>query len=653
MLRRLPPLTAICLLAISPAVLGACSDPEPDPSPLPPPDQRAPCTEHDPLKHAYFGDLHAHTGFSFDAWAYENHHRPADVYRFAKGEPIELPPLDPSGQGTRTVQLSRPLDFAAVSDHSEFLGEIALCTVPGTAAYDSETCRTLRDDPESGVVNFGAQTIVPAPKRFDLCGGGDPSCILTATAERWQEIQDAAEEAYDRSPSCGFVSFVGYEYTATPGISNNHRNVIFAGRNVPALPTTYFEAQTAWELWGELARTCLDAGTGCDVITVAHNTNLSNGTMYQPGYPGATSTDDERAQAALRARMEPVVEIFQHKGTSECRNGFADGSTAPDPLCDVEQQWPSTALDCGDGTGAGGMRLMGCVSRLDFVRNIFKAGLAEQTRLGVNPFRMGIVGSTDTHNSIAGQVDEDDFPGHVGTVDDTAVERLGAGNATHDALLNNPGGLAVVWAEERSREAIFAALRRGETYATSGPRIELRLFGGWDYTGDLCAEPDWLPRAYAGGVPMGGELPAGSTGSGPRLLVWAKAAPAAPGHFGALLQRIQLVKGWVTPDGAWHERVLDIAGSGEDATPVDEGTCEPAGPGDEQLCAVWQDVDFDPASPAFYYARAVESPSCRWSTWDCLRLPEAERPAACTDPTVPRTTQEMAWSSPVWYSPAP
>jgi hypothetical protein len=239
-------------------------------------------------------------------------------------------------------------------------------------------------------------------------------------------------------------------------------------------------------------------------------------------------------------------------------------------------------------------------------------------------------------------------------VDDTADKRLGEGTATHDARTNNPGGLTVVWAEERSREAIFAALRRGETYATSGPRIELRLFAGWDYPDGLCSAPDWVAEAYASGVPMGADLspfPSSPGSGGPRLVVSATADGGTIEHPGALLQRIQIVKGWLAPNGQSQERVYDVAGDADNGASVDEASCQPLGPGDTRLCSVWQDPEFDPDSLAFYYARVVENPSCRWSAWDCLRTVQSGEPASCSDPAVPRTTQEMAWSSPIWYSP--
>ncbi len=328
-------------------------------------EEREPCDDFDPLRQAFFGDLHAHTGLSFDAWSYDNRHVPAEAYAFARGEPIDLPPLDVDGQGTRSVTLARPLDFVMIADHAEFLGEMLLCTEPGHEAYDSPECVQLRDDPESAVVTFGIQTASTHPARLDICGS-EAGCIGGAALERWLLVQEEAEEAYDRTAACGLVTFVGYEYTSTTSVSNNHRTVIFRNAVVPALPITIYEAIDEWALWQALADQCLDAGTGCEVMTSAHNTNLSNGRMFELEYGGAATLEEEAAMAGLRARIERLVEIFQHKGETECRNGFEGLAGDPDPLCAFEEQWPADAEDGGEGTGTGGMRLWGCVSRYDY-----------------------------------------------------------------------------------------------------------------------------------------------------------------------------------------------------------------------------------------------------------------------------------------------
>jgi len=615
-------------------------------------EERAPCAERNPLRNAYFGDLHAHTQLSFDAWGYDLRVDPAHAFAFARGEPVLLPPLDADGNGTRTAHLDRPLDFAALTDHFDLVGEVRLCLTPGSPPYDTPECTAFRAGGEDAVAAFGLMLARFPPERSAAICGTDGAACRAAAQEVWGEIQAAAEAAYDRSAACGFVSFVGYEYTATPMVSNLHRNIVFRTGAVPVLPPSRFEQPTPVELWTELAGTCLDAGIGCDVIVVPHNANWSNGRLFALDYGEAEGVDAQREVAALRARLEPVFEIFQHKGNQECKNGFAGVLGLPDPICDFEQIRGAEFDDCGDGVGSGGVIGAGCVSRLDYVRNVLKLGLQEQLRLGVNPYRLGFIGSTDTHNGTPGNVAEAGFPGHVGLVDDTPLKRLGSGTVTHEGLVNNPGGLAGVWAEERSRDAIFAALRRRETFATTGPRIVVRFFGGWDYPTDLCAREDLAAVGYAGGVPMGGMLPAPAAGAvSPVFVVRAEADPGPAGTPGTPLQVVQIVRGWIDADGTAHEQVFDVAGDRDNGADVDPTTCVPSGAGAERLCAVWTDPAFDPAQHAFWYARVLENPTCRWSARDCLALDPAERPAPCTDPAVSHVIRERAWSSPVWYAP--
>jgi hypothetical protein len=618
----------------------------------PPPyvEQREPCAERSAARSVFFGDLHVHTGFSFDAYGYAVTVTPEDAYRFAKGEPVLLPPLDAGGQPSREVRLERPLDFAMVSDHAEFLGEVSVCATPGGAGYDSDVCRSYRVGGDDAVAGFAIATSLSAPPRLDVCGPGDTSCITPAARARWEDLQRAAESHYDRTAACGFVTFVGYEYTNTIDVANRHRHVMFRNDRVPSLPISHFEAPEVPELWRKLAAECLDAGDGCDAMSLAHNSTLSNG--HEFGDPLGATLEQEREVAALRARVETMAEIFQHKGASECRNGLAGVNGADDPYCAFEEVMPGDAPDCGDGLGTGGMRLWGCVSRHDYLRTVLKDGLQAEARLGVNPFKLGLIGSTDTHNGTPGKVEEHDFGGHVGTVDDTPAKRLGAGTATHDTVINNPGGLAAVWAEERSRDAIFAALRRREVYATSGPRLEVRFFGGWGFDAAACAAPD-AAAAYAGGVPMGGDLPAAPAADAqPTFLVWANADPGTPLRPGTPLERIQIVKGWLDAGGATWEEVHDVVVGGDGTASVDPATCAPVGPGAASLCGAWTDAGFDPAQRAFYYVRVLENPSCRWSAWECLRWGPADQPATCSDPAIPWTVQERAWTSPIWYAPA-
>jgi len=608
---------------------------------------RAACAAHNPLRNLYFGDLHVHTALSFDAQAFDVQTTPAEAYDFAKGAPVALPPLDINGEGTQVIQLERPLDFAAVTDHSEYLGEVEECTTPGSPNYNSPTCATYRGEVFNAVRTFGIQLATPDPTRFaDVCAPNGQECAIQGAAV-WQRVQDAAEDAYDRTSACTFTSFVGYEYTSALNVSNQHRNVIFRNERVP-YPTTCFEETHPQGLWSQLAAGCLDAETGCDVLVIPHNPNESNGNMFAVEYPGAGSVAAERVQAANRAAIEPLVEIYQHKGDSECMNGLSGVIGASDEQCEFEKD-PRNFIDCGNGTGGGGVSRFGCFSRNDFVRGVLLTGLKEDERLGVNPYRLGVIASTDTHNGTPGAVDERDFIGQRGTDDDTPAKQLGNGVLTPGGIQFSPGGIVGVWAEENSRPSIFDALRRREVYGTSGPRIAVRFFGGWGLDPGLCTDPDMLSDAYAGGVPMGSVLDP-QAAAAPSFLVSAQRDPGTMARPGTQLQRVQIVKGWIDA-GQSHQEVFDVAGDPDNGATVDTDTCVTSGPGEDELCTVWTDPSFDPAQSAFYYVRVLENPTCRWSTITCNALAPVDRPPSCTDPDVKKTVQERAWSSPIWYRP--
>lgn len=607
-------------------------------------EDREPCASRNPLRNAYFGDLHVHTVYSFDAARYDVRTRPHESYAFARGETVWLPPLGPDGKGTRPIKLRRPLDFAAVTDHAELMAETALCALDDPT-LDAKTCKSYVG--VGGVPTLGQLLSDPTPAHpDDVCGGGQ---CEARTATIWQEHQAAAEDFYDRTATCAFTTFVGYEYSASPYVSNLHRNVIFRNERVPALPVTFMDEPDASGLWAALRGACLDAGTGCDVLAIPHNSNWSNGRLFPvSGGPGGTPA--ERSQAATdRAAMEPLVEIFQHKGDAECSPGLSGPVGAPDELCTFEKMRKPPFEDCGEGVGEAGMINIGCVSRSDFVRPALVEGLKEELAVGVNPYKLGFIGATDTHNGTPGAVEEDRFQGHVGLEDDEPIERLGAPGLLPGGYISNPGGIAGVWAVENSRDALFEAMRRRETFATSGPRITVRFFGGWGYADGLCDDPDLVAKGYAGGVPMGGDLPAGD--GAPRFVVQAFRDPGTEDLPGVALQRVQIIKGWVDADGVGHEQVWDVAGDPANGASVDLATCTPTGAGADSLCAVWEDPSYDPDQRAFWYARVVENPSCRYLQWECISLPEAERPATCADPTVEKTIQERAWSSPIWHSP--
>jgi hypothetical protein len=338
--------------------------------------------------------------------------------------------------------------------------------------------------------------------------------------------------------------------------------------------------------------------------------------------------------------------MVQLKGESECRNGMYGVVGGPDELCDFEKirDLPGHPLeDCEEGAGWGAQRDRGCVSRLDYVRYALIEGLREAERIGVNPYLFGFIGSTDTHLGNPGAVAETEFVGKFGA---TPSELLTIGEKPRPSAFGSAGGLAGVWAEENTRDAIFDALARREAFATSGTRIAPRFFAGWDLPEDLCERGDLVAEGYAGGVPMGASLPDRPRADAKlRFAVQAQRDPE-----GASLERLQIVKAWYGADGNFHQAVHDVARVAPGAS-VDMETCAPRGPGADALCATWSDPDFDPSRAAVYYARVVENPSCRWTTWQCLALPPEGRPDACSDPRVPRTLQERAWTSPIWFAP--
>ncbi|MEZ5502439.1 MAG: DUF3604 domain-containing protein [Halioglobus sp.] len=603
------------------------------------------CLANNPLRNVYFGDLHVHTAFSFDSYAFDVRNRPDDAYRFARGEAVTLPPLDATGHGMQSLQLERPLDFAAVTDHAEFLGEVNICLSPESPGYFAPLCETFRNNGPVGQTLMGITLTDPAPQR-DAATCGDGERCLASARSVWEEIVDSATRYYDRSSDCAFTTFIGYEYTANTNASARHRNVIFANGNVP-LPVSYIEEPTPQRLWAALRRNCIDAGIDCDVIAIPHNSNQSNGHTFAVEYPGAVSPADEREQAQQRAAIEPLVEIYQHKGDSECANGLNDPFGAPDELCDFEKLRLPPFDICGDTPGSGGVANSGCVSRLDFVRGALLEGLRERDRIGANPYQLGIIGSTDTHNGTPGAVVEGDWLGHRGNVDDEVSERLGSASFRAGPVFN-PAGLAAVWAQENTRASLFAALKRREVYGTSGPRIVVRLFGGWEMPTDLCADANAVARADAAGVPMGARLPPPPTAAtAPVFFVMAAQDAGTAARPGTPLQRIQIIKGW-TMDGAAHQRVFDVAGDVHNGAAVN-ADCSLSGEGFASLCAVWTDPEFSFDQQAFYYARVVENPSCRWTALQCNAAAGNADLASCHDPNLVRVIQERAWTSPIWY----
>lgn len=636
---------------------------------------REPCDQYTPAKRPFFGDLHVHTSYSFDSYVSSQRNDPWAAYRYAKGEPITLPDAD-SNQST-TAQIQRPLDFTAVTDHSEFLGPVELCTGDSaTLAYWFPACIATRSElfpiqllaanywVSMGVVDTSAQK-----EQSFVCTLGDCD---EAHKAAWGRIQDAANDHYDRSRDCSFTTFVAYEYTDAPDYANLHRNVIFRNERVTdtAISTYDTGSQNFPDLWRRLREECIESDAGCDVMSIPHNSNLSRGLMFPDPL--------NEKQAEERLFFEPLVELVQHKAASECRFDrlLGRGVATEDELCTFEQA-PSDNLAML-GTVYGEMQTdvgeavpIDDFGRRNFVRNALKDGLVLERESGINPFKMGFIGSTDTHSATPGGAEEDNYQGHLGRRDS------GYRNI-QDHFFDNPGGLAVVWAEENSRDSIFHGMRNKEAYATTGTRPVVRFFAAPDLADDLCADPEMIDKAYAAGVPMGGELAAPA--QSPAFLVSATKDPGSNGQPGTDLQRIQVIKGWLDKQGNSHEKVYDVAGSADTRGGVDTESCAVTGSGYKNLCTVWQDPEYHASESAFYYVRVLENQSCRWSTHQCMAAgvnPFAENCAVqaaektaqlqdegafgdvygrcCLDEREEAfyspLIQERAWTSPIWINP--
>ena len=600
--------------------------------------QQADSIPSNPLRNAYFGELHIHTSYSLDAYMNGNRHDPDVAYRFAQGEPLTL-------NGGDVTQIGTPLDFVAITDHAESFGDLSLCQTPGSVVYDIELCRRIRSRDRSltGAI-IRTWSVVDARRVPELCGEDGRRCIEASTAT-WTKIREAAERFY--KPGI-FTTLMGYEYspvTFNP-LAKVHRNVIFRTAEVPDRAFSAYDG-TAEDLHAWLETTCQEP---CRALTIPHNSNAASRMIFWEG-KNSDGTPWTKEILDRRARIEPLVEIYQGKGSSECQLGIG--------LADEECGFEMWIRNCGSG------ETRGCANPDGMVRNAVVNGLRVEQKWGINPFKLGFIGSTDTHLSNPGAVAEDDYKGQLGAPDDTPQERLGPGRSETQAGGPNdggwgfsgptkfsPGGLAAVWAEQNTREAIWDALARRETFGTSGPRMRVRFFGGFDYPERLHDRHDLVEIGYEEGVPMGGDLMAAPAGKAPGFVVWATRDPNS-----VPLQKIQIVKGWIE-DGTSTVKIYDVVCSdGIDSDPetglcrdngatVDLETCEiSADKGASELATTWTDPDFDRDKRAVYYARVFENPVCRWSTHDAHRI------NVSLSPYVPPTIKERAWTSPIWYTP--
>ena len=588
-----------------------------------------------PQRNAYFGDLHVHTSWSLDSYIMGgNRDGPSVAYRYGRGDPI-------ARSDGSVVQLRVALDFMAVTDHDGTLGEVQLCQDRSDPAYDTATCRDIRSQQ---VFNSHYNQYHKRGRRPpEVCGAngtGPQNRCYERSRHLWHEIQQNADAFYEPGR---FTTFPGFEWTASPpGFGHLHRNVIFEGRAVPEWGGSSVEMQNRPErLWAWLQAAC----TGeCRVVAIPHNSNLSGGVAFaESGWAPHTPE-----LLRLRAWAEPLVEIHQIKGSSECYLGL--GTT--DEECSFENHIPACEPGHPEGRPEHYAR---CAHASDYVRNALKTGLRLDAEYGVNPFKFGVIASTDDHQSLPGGTDEDDFterPMKFGTAGRWTRERT-SGDRDDGGNPGNPGGLVGVWAEENTRASIFDALRRKETFGTSGSRIRVRFFAGWQFAADLHERQSLVEDAYRDGVPMGSDLPLPPPDVvAPRFVLW-----AAKDAAGANLQKIQIIKGWADANGETHERVYDaVCADGrapdpqthrcaERQTTVDPATCRTADDvGSAEMSTTWTDPDFDRSQRAFYYARVLETPTCRWTAHRAVA-----RQAPVPDPAV---VKERAWSSPIWFTPS-
>jgi Protein of unknown function (DUF3604) len=612
------------------------------------------CDNYYEYNFPFFGDTHVHTTISVDAYTQGVDTTMQQAYDFARGAQIGLHPFDENGQPTRFAQIERPLDFVMLSDHAEFFGEYFMCLVPGNPAYDDPDCVLLRQRDNTAFLAWNSLNGAPQDNvsRFDFCGPDGQICSNFSTLI-WSAVQQRAQDNYDTSSDCSFTTFIGYEWTGAPTMFNEdndletinlHRNVLFRNSNVPGRPSSYLDAPYPEDLWSDLQNKCLayedvnNPEHECDVITIPHNSNLSQGLIFEALTPAEEPYN--AFHSWQRSIFEPLVEVIQHKGQSECH------PLSGDEQCSFEFL-PFGHLAGGGFLGPTEPKIEGTI------RHTLTEGLLMQQDGRGNPYKYGFIGSTDTHLGTPGLTEEAvDYPGHGG-----ASQAAGPLTGISDIPEYNPGGLAVVWARQNSRGALFDAMKRRETYATSGPRHVVRFFGGWDIPANACSLPDMVEVAYATGVPMGSNFTQNIASAAPNFLVSAMMDAGTASMPGTDLQRIQIIKGWTDAAGQKHEIVHDVAGDPNSPAGVNLNSCATTGTGHSNLCTVWQDPDFDSSENAYYYARVLENPSCRWTHRQCLAAavdcnagPAPAGYESCCDTDIPKTIQERSWTSPVWYS---
>jgi hypothetical protein len=586
----------------------------------------------------YFGDTHLHTAYSADAGMAGAIVGLEDAYRFARGEEIK------SNTGL-PVKLARPLDFLVIADHAENLGLAPMIAASDPGLLQSEWGKKVHDLVKGG----------KGPDAFNMWAAAMQSLKdpfkgqeKTMAAPAWKQITAAAEKYNEPGR---FTAFIGYEWTSGPNGDNLHRNVIFRDGKAKAdqiIPLSYYETGDPEDLWKWMA--AYEQKTGGKLLAIAHNGNLSNGLMFDD-VTLTTKKPLDRAYAVARTRWEPIYETTQPKGDGETHPALSRN----DEFANFER-W--------DKGSFGPTLKTPDMLRREYTREALKRGLAYEAKLGANPFKFGLIGSTDAHTGLA-TTTEDNWFGKVALLEPSAdpirfneviIGRVPADRARknqHLARETSASGLAAVWARDNTREALWDAMARKEVYATTGTRLQVRVFGGFDFNAKDLDRSDFAEQGYARGVPMGGDLKAAPEGKAPNFVI-----RALRDADGANLDRVQVIKGWLDAAGKTHEKVYDVAWSGN-RKPGKDGKLPPVGNtvnikdasytnaiGSPYLTAHWKDPAFDARQRAFYYVRVLEIPTPRWTTFDAkvfgVKLP--------TD--VPASIQERAYTSPIWYSPS-
>ena len=598
-----------------------------------------------------FGDLHVHTTYSFDAYIFGTLATPDDAYEFAKGKSIKHP-------AGFDVSLDRPLDFYGVTDHGTFLGHVEEAATPGTLYYEAPSSIQVNDinSPE----NLNTSTI---PRRTQAFGGFLINTI-TAFSENKLDIKytdsvsrrawlDTVEAAQRHNDPGNFTTFIAYEYTAsTPNMGNLHRNVIFKGNTnrIPTIPYSRANSNDPEGLWKWMDRIRED---GIESMAIPHNSNGSDGFMFALKDSFGNPFTPEYAD--LRMRNEPIVEITQVKGTSDTHPALSTN----DEWADFEiMPFKVATQSFSEPKGS-------------YVRDALLEGLKMEKQEGFNPYKFGFIGSSDTHTAASSQ-EEDNFFAKIGLLDSSAALRgsipmtdpavLAAGQSLNEvdgkiymdssAITWGASGLAGVWAEENTRDSIYDAFRRKESFATSGPRMTIRFFAGYDLDTAKLNDTDLVEYLYTNSETMGADLD-GISNQIPSFFVW-----AVRDSYTAPLQRVQIIKGFVDSQGNPQEQVFDVACSDEGSPDPETYRCPDNNAkidisncafsqdvGAVELKTFWRDPTFEVDQRAFYYVRALENPTCRWSTWDAIRNNVEPRS------DMPKTIQERVWSSPIHYIP--